>query len=102
MVTSSRPGSQCRSIIAYYLVFVIIITVVCPAIVLMGEPTRWESALQIIIDLLRSDGKPDALQSDEYQPRVITSKQQLPVVACNMDLQFKDRAASSRYHVTLH
>lgn len=59
------------------------------AIVLMGEPKRWESALQIILDLLRTDGQPDKTSD--------VPKNQLPVVACNMDLQFKDRAAIPRF-----
>lgn len=59
------------------------------AIVLMGEPKRWESALQIILDVLRTDGQPDRASD--------APNSQLPVVACNMDLQFKDRAAMPRF-----
>ena len=64
------------------------------AIVLMGEPKRWESALQIILDVLRTDGQPDRASD--------APNSQLPVVACNMDLQFKDRAAMPRYARTLN
>ena len=56
----------------------------------MGEPRRWESALQLILDLLRTDGKPDHL------PQAIPEKH-LPVIACNMDLEFMDRAPIPRY-----
>jgi len=64
------------------------------AIVLMGEPKRWESALQIILDVLRTDGQPDRASD--------APNSQLPVVACNMDLQFKDRAAMPRYARTIN
>jgi HAD superfamily hydrolase (TIGR01456 family) len=60
------------------------------AIMLLGEPKRWESSLQLIIDLLRTDGKPD-------QPPEAMPEEHLPVIACNMDLQFMDRACMPRY-----
>lgn len=62
------------------------------AIVLMGEPKRWESALQIIVDLLRTGGQPG-----EEAEEMTSSADQLPVIACNMDLQFKDRAKIPRF-----
>jgi hypothetical protein len=57
---------------------------------LLGEPKRWESSLQLIIHLLRTDGKPD-------QPPEAMPEEHLPVIACNMDLQFMDRACMPRY-----
>jgi hypothetical protein len=60
------------------------------AIILLGEPKRWESSLQLIIDLLRTDGKPD-------QPPEAMPEEHLPVIACNMDLQFMERACMPRY-----
>ena len=59
------------------------------AIILMGEPKRWESALQIIVDLLKTDGKPT------HAPEMVNEKH-LPVIACNADLQFMDRACMPR------
>lgn len=61
-----------------------------PAIILLGEPKRWESSLQLIIDLLRTNGKPDHL------PKTLP-EEHLPVIACNMDLEFMDRACIPRY-----
>jgi len=61
------------------------------AIILMGEPVRWESALQIIMDLLRTNGQPN-------QPIPVGQSQpQIPIIACSMDLEFKDRAATPRF-----
>jgi len=60
------------------------------AICLLGEPKKWESSLQLCVDVLTSDGKPN-------QPPEHMSEKHIPVIACNMDLQFKDRAALPRY-----
>jgi len=60
------------------------------AIVLLGEPKRWESYLQVLVDLLKTDGKPDVA------PKAVPEKH-LPIIACNMDLQFSDRACMPRY-----
>jgi HAD superfamily hydrolase (TIGR01456 family) len=60
------------------------------AVILLGEPKRWESSLQLIIDLLRTDGKPDHMPN--YTP-----EKHLPVIACNMDLEFMHRAVIPRY-----
>jgi len=60
------------------------------AIILMGEPKRWESYLQLLVDLLITDGKPD--RAPDAVP-----EQHLPIIACNMDLQFMDRACMPRY-----
>ena len=58
-------------------------------ILLLGEPKRWESALQIIVDLLRTNGKPNkALDTIPVK--------HLPVIACNMDLEFMERACMPR------
>jgi len=59
------------------------------AIILLGEPKRWESALQILVDVLRSDGRPN-------QPPTLPSGRQIPVIACNMDLQFQHSAPMPR------
>ncbi|NXC19990.1 HDHD5 hydrolase, partial [Corythaeola cristata] len=48
-------------------------------VILFGEPVRWETSLQLIIDVLLSNGNPGAeLQHIAYP--------HLPVLACNMDL----------------
>ena len=60
-----------------------------PAVILMGEPKRWEQPLQLLVDVLKTDGKPD--RAPEAVPEV-----HLPVIACNMDLQFMDRACMPR------
>jgi hypothetical protein len=37
------------------------------AVVLFGEPTRWETSLQLIIDVLLTDGKPS--RQPKFVPR---------------------------------
>jgi hypothetical protein len=59
------------------------------AIILMGEPKCWESYLQVLVDLLITDGKPD------HAPTVAPSEH-LPIIACNTDLLFMDRACMPR------
>uniref|UniRef100_A0A8C3JL35 Haloacid dehalogenase-like hydrolase domain-containing 5 n=1 Tax=Calidris pygmaea TaxID=425635 RepID=A0A8C3JL35_9CHAR len=48
-------------------------------VILFGEPVRWETSLQLIIDVLLSNGNPGAELQDIPYPH-------LPVLACNMDL----------------
>jgi len=60
------------------------------AILLMGEPKQWESALQIIVDLLVTHGHLDA--EPDSQP-----KKHIPVIACNFDLRFMERAHMPRF-----
>ncbi|VDD79915.1 unnamed protein product [Mesocestoides corti] len=60
------------------------------AIVLMGEPIQWEMYLQLLIDLLLTNGKPD------HKPDVMP-KSHLPVLACNMDLLFMAQACMPRF-----
>jgi HAD superfamily hydrolase (TIGR01456 family) len=60
------------------------------AIILLGEPKRWESVLQLLVDLLRTDGKPN-------KPVDLAPEEHLPVIACNMDLLFMERACLPRY-----
>ena len=59
------------------------------AIVLLGEPIRWETNLQLIIDILITNGKPN-------QP-VPDSRKQVPVLAVNMDLQWMAKASTPRF-----
>lgn len=60
------------------------------AILLLGEPVRWESSLQLIVDLLRTEGKPES-------GKPLVSDRHIPVLACNMDVQFMDRSHIPRY-----
>ncbi|VDP58062.1 unnamed protein product [Schistosoma margrebowiei] len=60
------------------------------AIILTGEPARWESSLQLLVDLLMTDGKPDEVP--ETFP-----EEHLPIIACNMDLVYMDKAALPRF-----
>jgi len=49
------------------------------AVVILGEPLNWEGALQLILDVIQTDGKPNKpLESNTSQ---------IPVLASNMDLQ---------------
>lgn len=51
------------------------------ALILFGEPVRWETALQFMIDVLVTNGR---LQSS---PKAIPEPH-LPVLGCNMDLMW--------------
>lgn len=61
------------------------------AILMIGEPKLWESNLQLLIDLLLTEGKPTRA------PSSIMTVKQLPIIACNMDLVFMDRACMPRF-----
>uniref|UniRef100_A0A8C5X6L7 Cat eye syndrome critical region protein 5 n=1 Tax=Malurus cyaneus samueli TaxID=2593467 RepID=A0A8C5X6L7_9PASS len=51
------------------------------SVVLFGEPVRWETSLQLIIDVLLTSGYPGNPYGQENYPHI-------PVLACNMDLMF--------------
>lgn len=55
------------------------------AVILFGEPVRWEGPLQLIIDVLLTSGKPCQHISDAPYPHI-------PVLACNMDLLWMSEA----------
>ncbi|CAH8549172.1 unnamed protein product [Dicrocoelium dendriticum] len=59
-------------------------------IVLLGEPTRWETHLQLLVDLLMTNGDPD-------QVPVSIPEEHIPVIACNMDLVYMDQAVLPRF-----
>ncbi|XP_067997935.1 haloacid dehalogenase-like hydrolase domain-containing 5 [Melanerpes formicivorus] len=59
-------------------------------VVLFGEPVRWETSLQLIIDVLLSNGNPGAELQDIPYPH-------LPVLACNMDLLWMAEAKMPRF-----
>ncbi|KAM8930754.1 haloacid dehalogenase-like hydrolase domain-containing 5 [Pelodytes ibericus] len=60
------------------------------AVILFGEPIRWETNLQIIIDVLLTGGHP----ANQHQP---ASSQHIPLLACNMDLMWLAEARSPRF-----
>ncbi|XP_018543201.1 haloacid dehalogenase-like hydrolase domain-containing 5 [Lates calcarifer] len=60
------------------------------AIILFGEPIRWETNLQLLIDVLLTNGSPGC----EYNAHL---SNQLPVLACNMDLVWMAEAPSPRF-----
>ncbi|XP_014873818.1 cat eye syndrome critical region protein 5 [Poecilia latipinna] len=60
------------------------------AIILFGEPIRWETNLQLIVDVLLTNGRPGCV----YDTRLSA---QMPVLACNMDLLWMAEAPSPRF-----
>ncbi|XP_073477676.1 haloacid dehalogenase-like hydrolase domain-containing 5 [Aquarana catesbeiana] len=60
------------------------------AIVLLGEPVRWETSLQLILDVLLSSGRPTEWQMQPPYPHI-------PVLACNMDLLWMAEAKMPRF-----
>ncbi|KFU87800.1 Cat eye syndrome critical region protein 5, partial [Chaetura pelagica] len=59
-------------------------------VILFGEPVRWETSLQLIVDVLLSNGNPGAELKDIPYPH-------LPVLACNMDLLWMAEAKMPRF-----
>ncbi|XP_039932469.1 haloacid dehalogenase-like hydrolase domain-containing 5 [Hirundo rustica] len=60
------------------------------AVVLFGEPVRWETSLQLIIDVLLTSGYPGNPYEQQNHPHI-------PVLACNMDLMWVAEAQSPRF-----
>ncbi|XP_056122463.1 haloacid dehalogenase-like hydrolase domain-containing 5 [Rhinichthys klamathensis goyatoka] len=61
------------------------------AVVLFGEPIRWETNLQLIVDVLLTSGN----LSGSYESR--HTHTHLPLLACNMDLVWMAEAHSPRF-----
>ncbi|XP_046405549.1 haloacid dehalogenase-like hydrolase domain-containing 5 isoform X2 [Ischnura elegans] len=59
-------------------------------IILFGEPVRWETSLQLLVDLLLTNGMPTGLPSELIYPHI-------PIIACNMDLQWMAEANMPRF-----
>ncbi|NXL49611.1 HDHD5 hydrolase, partial [Podilymbus podiceps] len=57
------------------------------SVVLFGEPIRWETNLQLIIDVLLTSGYPGNPYHHKNYPHI-------PVLACNMDLMWVAEAQS--------
>lgn len=60
------------------------------AILLLGEPVNWECSLQLLLDVLMTNGDPR--QKFKFVPNP-----HLPIIACNKDLTFKGAAALPRF-----
>ncbi|XP_029519807.1 haloacid dehalogenase-like hydrolase domain-containing 5 [Oncorhynchus nerka] len=60
------------------------------AVILFGEPIRWETNLQLIIDILLTNGNLNGAHQSQKIP-------QLPLLACNMDLMWMAEAQSPRF-----
>lgn len=60
------------------------------AVILFGEPIRWETNLQLIVDVLLTSGSPDNNWSSVQYPHI-------PVLACNMDLLWMAEAKNPRF-----
>ncbi|KAG7244484.1 hypothetical protein INR49_030136 [Caranx melampygus] len=60
------------------------------AVILFGEPIRWETNLQLIVDVLLTNGNPDNNWSSMQYPHI-------PVLACNMDLLWMAEAKNPRF-----
>uniref|UniRef100_A0A8C7XHC4 Haloacid dehalogenase-like hydrolase domain-containing 5 n=1 Tax=Oryzias sinensis TaxID=183150 RepID=A0A8C7XHC4_9TELE len=59
-------------------------------IILFGEPVRWETNLQLLVDVLLTEGSPGSA----HDPQPPT---QLPILACNTDLLWMAEAPSPRF-----
>lgn len=59
-------------------------------IVMFSEPTTWETPLQLMVDLLMTNGMPSDLGSTLPYPHI-------PILACNMDLLWVSEAPIPRY-----
>lgn len=60
------------------------------AIAIIGEPVRWETNLQLILDLLLTNGNPNHLPASVPYPHI-------PVIASNMDLLWMSEASIPRF-----
>ena len=80
-------------IVMYHCPLLIAINLLVLAIVLFGEPNQWDSKLQLIVDILVSNGMP-------YHPPKELPSTHLPVLACNMDLFWMAEVPLPRYSYT--
>uniref|UniRef100_A0A8C2HJ25 Haloacid dehalogenase like hydrolase domain containing 5 n=1 Tax=Cyprinus carpio TaxID=7962 RepID=A0A8C2HJ25_CYPCA len=58
-------------------------------VVLFGEPVRWETNIQLITDVLLTNGRPGNPVTSLHYPHI-------PVLACNMDLLWMAEAKNPR------
>uniref|UniRef100_A0A8C2EWA3 Haloacid dehalogenase like hydrolase domain containing 5 n=1 Tax=Cyprinus carpio TaxID=7962 RepID=A0A8C2EWA3_CYPCA len=59
-------------------------------VVLFGEPVRWETNIQLITDVLLTNGRPGNPVTSLHYPHI-------PVLACNMDLLWMAEAKNPRF-----
>ena len=59
------------------------------AVIMFGEPVRWEMNLQLIMDVLLTDGKPSVAAEEIPYPHI-------PVLACGVDLMWMAEAPMPR------
>jgi len=59
-------------------------------VLLLGEAVRWETNLQLIIDLLITNGCP-------YSSLASPPKEHIPVIVANTDLIYMSEAPLARY-----
>ncbi|XP_053279864.1 haloacid dehalogenase-like hydrolase domain-containing 5 [Pleuronectes platessa] len=60
------------------------------AVILFGEPVRWETNLQLVIDILLTNGNLSGVHQTQNRPH-------LPLLTCNMDLMWMAEANSPRF-----
>ncbi|XP_061773779.1 haloacid dehalogenase-like hydrolase domain-containing 5 isoform X2 [Nerophis ophidion] len=60
------------------------------AVILFGEPIRWETNLQLFVDVLLTHGNPGRNWNSVQYPHI-------PVLACNMDLLWMAEAKNPRF-----
>uniref|UniRef100_H2Z419 Haloacid dehalogenase-like hydrolase domain-containing 5 n=1 Tax=Ciona savignyi TaxID=51511 RepID=H2Z419_CIOSA len=60
------------------------------AVILFGEPVRWETNLQIVIDVLLTHGNLNDPIADDHE-------NQIPILACNMDLLWMSDSHMPRF-----
>ena len=59
-------------------------------LVLLSEPINWETPLQLMVDLLMTNGMPTGIPPSIPHPHI-------PILACNMDLLWVSEAPIPRY-----
>lgn len=59
-------------------------------ILILGEPVSWECSLQLLIDVLMTNGDP----RDKFK---FVPEPHLPIIACNKDVTFKGSAMLPRF-----
>jgi ribonucleotide monophosphatase NagD (HAD superfamily) len=59
-------------------------------ILVLGEPVNWECSLQLLLDVLMTNGDPR--QKFKFVP-----EPHLPIIACNKDVTFKGSAMLPRF-----
>jgi hypothetical protein len=65
-------------------------------VLLLGEPLHWESALQILLDVLMTNGDP-RVDPNSMEKFTTIPYPHLPVIACCKDLTFKGAAQLPRF-----